>query len=109
MNPSINGEKMKQTTNHCCSNMTKYLQEQEVPLDYNPIFREYTINLNSPANLSIHFCPWCSKRLPRNLRNEFFNIIETECNIDDGVLEIFENKKLPQEFTSDVWWKKRGL
>ena len=94
---------------YCCDLMTKYLNEKEVPLEYNPIFREYSISLSSPSSLLIFSCPWCASHLPKSLRDDFFDILEKDYKIDDGLFEIFDNKALPEEFKSDLWWHKRNL
>ena len=89
--------------------MTKSVQEREVPLDYNLVFREYFIDLRSPEIKLIYYCPWCSEKMPCSLRDEFFDILEKEYGVDDNIFEISQNKQLPEEFKSDTWWKKRNL
>jgi hypothetical protein len=100
---------MKKKYKHCCGIMTSSISDSEVPLSYNPVFREYSLELRSPANKRVDYCPWCKTKLPASLRNIFFDVLEKEYQINDGVLEIFDNKQLPEEFKSGLWWKKRGL
>lgn len=89
--------------------MNTALKEKEVPINYNPIFREHGLNLKSPNIKLITYCPWCGNKLPTSLRDIFFDILENEYNIEDGFLEILNNKKLPKEFQDDSWWEKRKL
>jgi hypothetical protein len=84
---------------------------------YNQIYRcfAYYIHRELPSFQTISFCPFCGTKLPTDLDGEF----------DSAVFEILgqtgmeliaahksfinPNKKLPQEFQTDEWWKTRGL
>ncbi len=88
------------SSEHCCNLMTEFISDTRVPISYSPKFREYYIPLGgSHAIQCIIFCPWCGARLPKDLRDEYFDIIEKE----------YEAKNLPEEFKCNIWWKKRGL
>lgn len=99
----------KENNEYCCTTMVQSVDDPEVPISYHSVFREYSLDLNFPASKRIDYCPWCSTKLPSSVRNNFFDILEHEYKIDDGILEIFSNKWLPEEFKSDIWWKKRKL
>jgi hypothetical protein len=94
---------------YCCKNMGMAIENDEVPISYNPIVREYGLNLLSAEIKLLYFCPWCSTKLPVSLNDEFFEILKNEYHIDDNFFEILKNPKLPNEFKSDIWWKKRNL
>ncbi len=102
------GEKQVQ---YCCNRMNLAAEDKDNPVRYNPIFREYCVKLIPNAIIAelINACPWCGYKFPKPLIEQFFEIVETEYGIEDGYLEIFKNKKLPKEFHSDEWWKKRKL
>ena len=94
---------------HCCDMMTFFIDSGEIYVEYCPIDRSYAIpykkSLGSVQRLE--FCPWCSKKLPAELRDELFDILESEYGLDITFLELKE--KAPQESHSDEWWVKRGL
>ena len=94
---------------HCCERMAMLLGDPKMPLEYFLIAREYGITLkHSPAIQGIGYCPWCEKRLPKSVREEFFNILEKEYGIEPA-FDIQKDPNIPVEFKSDEWWKKRGL
>jgi len=79
------------------------------PIMYDEIFREYYAKLLlGIGGDDFLFCPDCGTKLPKPLRNEWFNILEHEYGLDDpGWPE--QREKVPAEFLTDEWWKKRGL
>lgn len=90
---------------HCCDYMQNTLAEGEAGIDYDAKFRAYGIPVFDGGNshLVIRFCPWCGTRLPDNLRDKWFSVVEQELAMDaDGPL-------LPPEMQSSAWWKRRGL
>ncbi len=94
---------------HCCSLMDASLDDHRVQIFYSPQMLEYYIPLkNHPAVQCIFCCPWCGKELPTSLRENLYDVLEKEYNIEpDSDFE--KTKGLPKEFLSDEWWKKRGL
>ena len=94
---------------HCCKMMTDFIKDPRVPIRYNYVFRGYYLIMNySPAVQGIFYCPWCGVELPRDLRDDLFEILEKEYGLEPSA--VFENDPLlPEEFKSDAWWKKRGL
>ena len=94
---------------HCCKEMTFFLEENKVAVNYSVKDREYSINLkNSHAIQLIKYCPWCGAKLPKELSDEWFKILEKEYGIECP-LSNEEKHKIPKEFKTDEWWKKRGL
>ncbi len=55
----------------------------------------------------IYYCPWCGAKFPKELFDEWYDILEKEYGIEDPIHT--DRKKVPAEFWSDKWWKKRGL
>ena len=53
------------------------------------------------------YCPFCGAKLPKELSDEWFDILEKEYGIDDP--HDSQRDKVPAEFWTDEWWKKRGL
>lgn len=54
----------------------------------------------------INYCPWCGATLPTSLCDEWYNILKTEYGLEDPVVD--DREKVPAEFWSEEWWKKRG-
>jgi len=103
--------------------MDYFLKEDKVAIYYNPIYRDYFIRLWSypDGRQAIYGCPWCGAKFPESLVDKYLEVLEKEYSI---VYEDFSGKyleysedatvedkevKLPEEFKSDKWWKKRGL
>jgi hypothetical protein len=87
---------------HCCDQMDSSLREGEVAVHYIPKFREYGIAIldGGSSLMKISFCPWCGKRLPEGLRNDWFERLE-HLGQDPW------SEDLPAEFRSDAWWKAK--
>lgn len=118
-------KKMKRNPDHCCEKMQWYLEEQKAGIYYNPILREYYIRLRSyrDGKCAIFYCPWCGYSMKPSLIDKYYSILRDEYNIeyepyDNIYYEIVEtkdesweevNRRLPKEFKTDEWWKKRDL
>jgi len=95
----------------CCWEMDLMLQNKSnlYNLKYDFTVREYYLkSLEGPYIHIIEFCPWCGIYLMKGLRDEWFDILEKEYGLDDPSWPEQE-AKVPVEFKTDEWWKKRGL
>lgn len=93
---------------HCCEGMKFFIEEQKIALGYNLVLREYYINLKYvDAVQLIKYCPWCSSKLPESLEESYFLILKNEYGIEFPYTE--DADRVPEEFKTDEWWKKRGL
>ena len=90
----------------CCYTLKRSLDEGEVYINYDQVSRSYGIAIRGLDNavISINYCPWCGTKLPKDLSDELGKIIFEELELDG-----FDDPRLPEEFKSDEWWKKRGL
>jgi hypothetical protein len=93
----------------CCSDMMFALTRKSVEggyglFLYDPKRRAYGIAINgNPENqYFLSYCPFCGKRYPLDLADEYFDAIR-----DPITGKICD--PLPEEFLTDEWWKKRGL
>jgi len=94
---------------HCCKQMTTYIDDPRVPIKYSKKIRSYSIPRKGKTVVQvIHYCPWCGKKLPKQLRDEYFEILEREYGIEPD-LDSYLQPGFPEEFKDDTWWKKRGL
>ncbi len=91
---------------YCCDEMAKNLDAAEVDIRYDDKFREYGIGIlnGGTAKQSIHFCPWCGTSLPISLRENWFDLIFDEYNLDGP-----DDPGLPEEMKSGEWWRSRRL
>lgn len=102
-------EKVVSTYNgeFCCEAMDTSLQKPEIfGLYYNKKFREYTVDVNG-IGFKMRYCSSCGTKLPLSLRKEWFNHLEALLNTE--ITLDMDKSKIPKEFRSDVWWKKRNL
>jgi hypothetical protein len=97
---------------HCCLimdyNVNKSSSENVSPCFYNPKFREYYLQeTRGKGSRKINFCPYCGTKLPQDLSDLWFDILEKELGLDPWIPK--QRKKIPADFLTDEWWKKRGL
>ncbi|MCH8863634.1 MAG: hypothetical protein IID51_14190 [Proteobacteria bacterium] len=80
------------------------LQEQDLALQYNPAFREWGVRVldGGSSVIVIDYCPWTGAKLPKPLRDEWFELVE-ELGLDP------HGSDVPEEMGSDEWWIARGL
>lgn len=99
---------------HCCEAMNYYadplFREEHSIIRYHPEIRSYNFILHghdSSFETRIVFCPWCGKKLPKRLIDEMEAVLKNEF----GIIEKDWNdpSKIPLEFSTDEWWKKRNL
>lgn len=104
---------------HCCIKMEGVLEECDSPLRYIPYTRSYDMEYGSSFQNtetgdkicvaeSLIYCPWCATKLPKDLMDEWTEIVQNEFNVKD-TLDKKELKKIPEEYMSEEWWEKRGL
>jgi hypothetical protein len=113
----------KKVFKHCCEDMDFFLKEKKVAIFYNPIFREYYIRLRSyiDGKQAIYACPWCGYKFPKSLLEIYIDLLQRDYGMSyrvsigeywdfvNCVSYSKESDKVPEEFNSDEWWKKRGL
>ena len=95
----------------CCDSLIRELNDCANHLVYSRKYRQYSIGrLGSKSITCIDYCPWCGTRLPRSLEDDWDVVLEKEYGVViDNPFDKKETKKIPAEFLTDEWWKKRGL
>lgn len=93
----------------CCTKIFFHITEKERIIRYQKRDRVFGIVINNNAIQKISYCPWCGKKLPKDLSDEFWDIIENELRIETSITDLEDNPLIPEEFKTDEWWKKRGL
>ncbi len=102
----VNNE--KNTYEHCCKFLADDIKRPETYINYKPMFRKYYVELQGSSSIQcIWFCPWCGKELPRDLRQDWFNILENEYGLEDPRGD--QEHLVPEKFKSDEWWKKQNI
>ena len=105
--------KKKQNNEFCCDAMDASINnyDKATPLiEYDKSTRNYDfLRFNHPngTHQILYYCPWCGKKLPKELDEEWEDMLEEEYGITDPFDE--DKDKVPKEFWTDEWWKKRGL
>jgi hypothetical protein len=123
-------EKMREdkSMQFCCDDLKSGLFNPRASIKYESRFREYWlepqvsigvldhsmrdrwIDLSESISMTIVYCPWCRQKLPKDLLDEFFQILKTEYQINATIDDVWKDYiKFPKEFYTDEWWKKRGL
>jgi Domain of unknown function (DUF6980) len=105
----------------CCTLMEDFINKEEelgystnVNIGYSPILREYFIYnyIDREVLIQVHdrqtifFCPWCGTKLPLSLRNVYYKLLCKKYGVRDPNVD---KHKVPPEFQTDEWWRKRGL
>ncbi len=103
---------------YCCIKMEGALEEYGTPISYTPYTRSYDMAYGTEFKNSetgeitfgvvepLFYCPWCGVKLPENLFAEWHDEIE---KFDIDTLDKEQLKKLPEEYLTEEWWKKKGL
>lgn len=88
-----------------CRDLLNTINSDESPIRYIKKYREFGILIldGGTSMMIIKYCPYCGEKLPEQLRDKWFGELEKL-----GILDPFNNK-VPAEFHSDRWWKKRNL
>ena len=104
---------------HCCEALARYIEDPKVPIFYDKVMRSYDLqdidnscecksNKSTAIScMTIDFCPRCCAKLS-DLQDTWEKILLNEYGLDEPYHDD-QFKKIPKEFHTDEWWKKRGL
>ncbi len=101
---------------HCCPTMNEHLDPETKDsgelIEYDSSVRKYSFVLHEDGKdygirQRVIYCPWCGKKLPKDLLDEIEEALEKEYGI--GQKDLNNDELIPPEFRTDEWWKKRGL
>jgi uncharacterized protein DUF6980 len=88
---------------HCCGAMASHIEGGEVAIVYEERFRQYGIDFRTGGIQLIAFCPWCGIKLPKDLVDEWFGVLDGELRLRP------DDPAMPQEMQTAIWWRRRGL
>lgn len=94
---------------HCCSDMSNQIENwkcdtheyrydcPDAVITYAEIFNEYGLIIHGePSSILVQYCPWCWKKLPDSMRNEWFDELQklwyNDPLFDDSIPETFKSK-----------------
>ena len=105
---------MSEELKHCCEIMNAYAEKinNRDLIDYMPEIRSYSFLLHrNGKDIGLQhdfwYCPWCGTELPESLSFKIGDVLEEEYGITEKDWD--DESRIPEEFKSDAWWKKRGL
>lgn len=57
---------------HCCKRMERYLDDNRIPLDFDPKCNFYFLPFVWPytTKQGLVYCPWCGIKLPEEIHND---------------------------------------
>jgi len=90
----------------CCESMMDNISDADSSIKYVAKFRELGLKIldGGTSYQLINYCPWCGEKLPISLRDEWFDILDDDLELDDP-----DDPNIPLEMTTDEWWLKKGL
>ena len=94
-------------TVHCCKMMDAGIKSNRNILEYNASMREYSTICYKDDGFLMYYCPFCGTQLPNSLRDQWFDEISKELGFEVDLS--IDKRKIPSEFLTEEWWKKRGL
>jgi hypothetical protein len=94
---------------YCCDELFFLFDTKKVRLFYDQSLRWYSLATTSDVgNQTLFYCFCCGKKFPKDLWKKWYITLKKEYKIKDP-WEAFYEGKIPPEFMTDEWWKKRGL
>ena len=92
----------------CCDSMESGINDKDWVIEYNRVTKSYLLSCRDYITLEMKYCLFCGTKLPKDLNDELHDILVEELGIkspDYGN----NDPRIPPEFKTDEWWKKRGL
>jgi hypothetical protein len=91
----------------CCKKMNESIYKYNL-IEFEEHVRAYNLPVSpNGIRLKLCFCPFCGNDLGKRLNAEYYDILYKEFEIEHP--ETIESNKVPLEFKTDEWWRKRGL
>lgn len=93
----------------CCEEICSHLfrfnkKTSEIHFGYYSVFREYFVDYKESHGGGIqlvNYCPWCGNKFPKGLRDEWFDTLKKDYNIETDIGEYKQRTDIPPEFKSD--------
>jgi hypothetical protein len=93
----------------CCSHLNDEVKKQNSALIYSAPCRSYTFLMRRSnfQGLPVDYCIYCGTKIPEPLDDFWRNILKRQYKLSCDDLE--DDTKIPPEFLTDEWWKKRNI
>ncbi len=92
---------------HCCKKIDKSMHTPKSIYVYFAYKREYGFLVNKfTGSILIDYCIHCGTKMPDSLSDKWFFILRAKYKISN---QDIDNEKIPSEFLTDEWWKKRNI
>jgi hypothetical protein len=87
----------------CCDQMRRAVSSAEIPVDYEPKFREFGVRVldGGTSVIQLKYCPWSGHRLPDSLRDRWFDELERR-GIDPY------GNDIPSEYSDERWYVNKA-
>lgn len=102
----------------CCKKLQDIIENIDAPIEYEPRTREVVLvvpkQYNNPSEtcrmaFTISHCPACGTAFPPPLLETWYDLVEHSYGAQEWPINAEKLSRLPPEFRTDEWWKKRGL
>ena len=96
---------------YCCQEwIDGCVNEDAVPISYHADIRQYYLICDSRVSWvqKINHCLYCNHKFPEDLYAQYSELLEKEHGLDEVTAWRYP-ERVPEEFKSEEWWKKRGL
>lgn len=81
----------------------------QTPILYDPSIRRFGLKETwGPAMRTISHCPWSGRKLPADLADKWFDLIEELMGTDDWSTDE-ARERLSEDYFDETWWIERGL
>lgn len=94
---------MNSAPHSCPAGLGSWLHDSDIPVEYDPQFREFFIRMAINERLVMKYCPLCGGELPAPLRDDWFDRL-WELGLDGP-----EDSRIPTRMLTDEWWLSEGL
>ena len=95
---------------YCCEQFKEHFNQQnknDTAIKYYHKTRSFFLHSKGENIYPAFYCPWCGTKLPSDLSDKWWDVLEEEYGINDPRGD--DEDRVPPEFKTDEWWKKRGL
>jgi hypothetical protein len=99
----IESERHSFTSPNCCNALSNGLKKAHSIYIYTPNHRKYGLVTGC---MIMDYCIHCGTKMPDLLRDKWFFILRAKYKLSD---QDIDNEKIPSEFLTDEWWKKRNI
>jgi hypothetical protein len=93
----------------CCNKLNAEIHKSKSALINSDKSRSYNFLMrrNNFQSLPVNYCIYCGTKMPDCLYDMWYQILKRQYKLSYDDLEY--NEKIPQEFLTGEWWRKRNI